>query len=399
MKKRVLSLLMVSIMVCSLFTGCGSKKDEAKQPAGDQQTIPDSKDDVPVAPDDTTNPDDSQTEKPPVVENHDNDIRSELTNLWIPDTYEDARPIAIMTPNDKAAILSHYALSKAGIIYQCTVEGNITRLMCMYDDYEALGDRVGNVRSARLYYIYWALEWDSLFIHFGGPYYIDDICKSGLVADIDLKNMTKGTEESAGTLSEEGYRSYYFRAADRKSPQNAYTSSGAIANSITSKGYSKTHTSMYKGAHYQFADEENPVDLSKASDSQECLTVDFSGTYTVDDTYFMYDADSQTYLRFQYDEPHIDQLNGEQLAFKNIIVQFCNWRSMDAKGYLEFYFKESDTGYYITDGYAIPITWEKDDDYALTKYYDMDGNELTINTGKTMICIVKNTDKDKVEIN
>ena len=62
-------------------------------------------------------------------------------------------------------------------------------------------------------------------------------------------------------------------------------------------------------------------------------------------------------------------------------------------------FKEGMNGYYITNGYAIPITWEKEDDYALTKYYDPNGNEIVLNTGKTMICIVEDTAEDSLTIN
>ena len=83
---------------------------------------------------------------------------------------------------------------------------------------------------------------------------------------------------------------------------------------------------------------------------------------------------------------------------KNIIVQFCPWRALDAKGYLEFYFKQGMSGYYITEGYAIPITWEKEDDFDITRYYDAAGNEITLNTGKTMVCIVEDSDMNGVVI-
>ena len=45
-------------------------------------------------------------------------------------------------------------------------------------------------------------------------------------------------------------------------------------------------------------------------------------------------------------------------------------------------------GYYLTNGKAIPITWVKVGDTNATRYYDMDGNEISINTGKTYISLV-----------
>ena len=44
-------------------------------------------------------------------------------------------------------------------------------------------------------------------------------------------------------------------------------------------------------------------------------------------------------------------------------------------------------GYYITNGYAIPITWSKDSRSGKTHYY-YGGNELVVNDGNTMIQVV-----------
>ena len=391
MKKKLITLILSFSLLTMSLAGCGTK-EKTPLPSEDEQTTDSTDTEDPTVDTDTDNATDT-----PEVENHDNEIRSELTNEWIPDSCEDQRPIAVMIPNDKGA-LNQYSIREAGVVYQCMVEGKITRLMALFDDYESLGNRIGNVRSARTYYVYWAMEWDSLFIHFGNPWYADDILASGKVADINLLNLNQGTEDSYGETTTAGLKGEFYRSSDRKAPQNAYISPVSIKNAIALKGYSSTHTSSYLGAHYQFADETNPVDLSTASDAKECLTLDLTTAYPIDKTYFLYDSASNSYLRYQYGDAHVDEVTGEQLSFTNIIVQFCNWRVLDDKGYLEFYFKEGSTGYYITDGYAVPITWEKNDDYSLTKYYDMDGNEITLNTGKTMVCIIEDTYESDVVI-
>ncbi len=48
----------------------------------------------------------------------------------------------------------------------------------------------------------------------------------------------------------------------------------------------------------------------------------------------------------------------------------------------------SSEGYYITNGHAIKITWKKEGETGITKYYDKDGNEIKINRGKTYIGII-----------
>ena len=46
---------------------------------------------------------------------------------------------------------------------------------------------------------------------------------------------------------------------------------------------------------------------------------------------------------------------------------------------------------------AILIRWEKDGAYGVTKYYDMDGQEIKLNPGKTWVCILPNDRMDKAE--
>ena len=45
------------------------------------------------------------------------------------------------------------------------------------------------------------------------------------------------------------------------------------------------------------------------------------------------------------------------------------------------------TGYYITNGYAVPITWTKTSRSAQTIYKYIDGTEITVNDGNTFIQI------------
>ena len=37
----------------------------------------------------------------------------------------------------------------------------------------------------------------------------------------------------------------------------------------------------------------------------------------------------------------------------------------------------------------IHVTWRKTDDYETTRFYNDDGEEIVLNTGKTMVCIAR----------
>ena len=405
MKKRLLSLLLVMVTVVVMLASCGTKNETAEEPTVEQteegeDTV--QTDEPEVTTPDVTDPNQEEDteDDTEVEETREGYIRSELTNEWIDEKYANIRPLAMMIPNDKAA-LPHYNISQAGVLYQINVEGRITRLMAIFDTWQDLGDRIGNIRSARSYYVYWALEWDPIFVHFGNPFYADAILDSGLVADVDMLNLTKGTLESAGALTESGKNAHYYRATDRKAPQNAYASSTSLINAVNYKKYSMEHTSQYQGTHYAFSNSVHTY--ADREDAFECLSIDFKECYPIDDTYFLYDAESETYLRYEYGEPHVDAATGEQLSFTNVLIQFTRHQVLDAKGYLDFWFKENMSedgeyygGYYISEGIAIPIYWEKNEDYVQTKYYDMDGNEVIFNTGKTMVCIVELDDKEKL---
>ena len=88
----------------------------------------------------------------------------------------------------------------------------------------------------------------------------------------------------------------------------------------------------------------------------------------------------------------MDAATGEQLTFKNILVQNAKHEEL-GKGYLAFQVHDTTKdGWYFTNGKGIHVTWKKTSDWRATRYYDDNGNEITLNTGKTMILIVEDAD-------
>ena len=65
--------------------------------------------------------------------------------------------------------------------------------------------------------------------------------------------------------------------------------------------------------------------------------------------------------------------------------------------YLDIDVHTGQYGYYITNGKAVPLTWKKDGEFGVTHYYDFDNNEITLNQGKTWVCIVSTRDFDKAK--
>ena len=53
-------------------------------------------------------------------------------------------------------------------------------------------------------------------------------------------------------------------------------------------------------------------------------------------------------------------------------------------------------GYYITNGKAKKIIARKESRYDITKYYDLEGNEIKLNDGNTYVMVMP--EKEKVTI-
>ena len=76
------------------------------------------------------------------------------------------------------------------------------------------------------------------------------------------------------------------------------------------------------------------------------------------------------------------------LTFDNVILMSCPFQQFDDGGYMMYNCLTSNQkGYYVTKGKAVPITWSKNSATDRTRYFDEDGKEITINTGKTYIAL------------
>lgn len=82
--------------------------------------------------------------------------------------------------------------------------------------------------------------------------------------------------------------------------------------------------------------------------------------YEYNNAYFVYNAETGKYTRYQYGDVQIDYLTGNALTYDNIIFQYCPWEKFDENGYLNIDVLSGGNGKYITNGKAIDVTWRKD---------------------------------------
>lgn len=369
MKNLRYAVIVAALAAMVAMAGCKSAEETNIEP----ETVPAPETVAETASAEETEPEETEPEEtepeetePETVEIPEGMAISYLTGELVPEEVANRRPISVMLSNIQQAV-PQTGISKAAVIYEAPVEGMITRLMGVYEDYDDL-DKIGSVRSARTYFVFWSQQWDSIYAHYGQCDYANIY-----LDQIDNLNGVKGSGNGV-----------YYRTTDRKAPHNAYASAEGLEYGIDRMGYRTEHEDDFEGV-FQFASQKGDVTLSDGMDA----TYVYPG-YNTNKAYFEYDEETGTYLRYQFGGPQIDDMTGEQLAYDNIIIQYCNWEYYyETTPYLFIHiWDEEGSGYYITQGKAIPITWVGGVEYAPTSYYDADGNELVLNPGKTWICTV-----------
>lgn len=327
MKKLCILILLIFICI-----GCGKKEEES-----------------------------IKEETPPVIE--------EPKEISIIDVNSNTRPYAIVINNSTVAVKVQTGLQQAYIVYEFPVEGGLTRLMALYKDVPDF--TIGTIRSSRHNFLDYAMEHDAIFIHYGWSHYAEDDERE---LRYDYINGTLG----GGPFWREN-------PASLATEHTAYTSIGKIKEYVKNKEIRST-TDQGLVLNYDI----NGVDLSKKDGNILANNIAIPSNGSINTTY-EYDKENKKYKRFVNGNANIDYYTKEQFTAKNIIVQKINTKMASDNYYWDLETVGSGTGYYITEGYAVPITWSKENREAKTKYRYVDGTEIQLNDGNTYIQLQSNS--------
>lgn len=400
MVKRIKPLLFSAVLLCFpfSFSGCGkSAADELslgeanEKPADSNETTNKeySKDDI----DGNTQNYDEKTDNSymaenggfdtPVIEKRiekDGKIQSYLTGQWLEKEKANKRPIAVMIPNNTPA-LPQYGLSKAAIIYEAPVEGRITRLMAVFEDYDEL-EYIGPVRSSRDYFVYVAMGYQAIYCNWGlARPYVEELLRSDAVQNIScaVEGIHNPSDEAFGRIRRPGYATeftgYLFmdgleKAIKRHKYETEYDSRYVPPFIFVDEGYRANYEAMEDAAYlYPGGREEN------------------SGGYGFYNPYFEYDEKDKLYYRYQNGKKQMDEYDNSQLAVSNVVFQYCHGEVRDKKDYLAFGVHGEGDALVFTNGKVIEATWQRyGGDATPAKFYDKNGREIIFNQGKTWIC-------------
>ena len=273
------------------------------------------------------------------------------------------RPIAVMIDNHKGA-LPQGGLNNAYMVYEIIVEGGESRLMALFKGKDL--EKIGPVRSARHYFLDYALENDAIYVHFGwSPQAESDI------SDLGVNNIN-GIFESETS---------FWRTRDKSAPHNVATSTEKILEIAETKGYRQTST---KESVLNYVTEEVNLENGIIANTVE---IPYSES---NEARYEYNPETQRYQRFSKGIEETDWTTGENVTTKNIIITFARNTTLndgENKGRQTLHNVGELEGYYITNGKAIQITCEKSTRSAQTVYKDLEGNEIEVNDGNTYVQI------------
>ena len=185
----------------------------------------------------------------------------------------------------------------------------------------------------------------------------------------------------------QGFYEEYATGADYKGTgEYAGNSYDGLVTRVKSEGWDFEYNKYDLGPHFTFSDEEITLDDEKKAIKAEFVKL----PYDHNQSRLTYDSKKGVYVYSDYGQKYEDALysDGRGLEFKNVIIQGCSFFEY-GDGYMCYNaIGSSQKGYYLTNGMAIPIKWEKANYDQLTKFYKLDTDEeITLNTGKTYITI------------
>lgn len=369
--KRSLVFLLLFTMLVSVFYSCDGNASVGTDTETETEAVSDTELET-----------EAETEPVVVLPEYINP----LTGLAASDDFSASRPVAIMINNLRGA-LPQEGIAKCDIMYECLVEGGITRLMVVKSDYESLGV-IGSIRSSRHYYLDLVKNHDAIYVHAGGSDKAYVEIKQRGINNLDGVNMY--------------VPDMFYRDKDRLQTMSyehtLMTTGEKIANGIAYKKYRTELSEAFVGkTAFNFVEygTERVID----GESANCIWLPYSNYQQIR---FDYDEATKTYYRYQFkDSPHIDGTTGEQMNFTNLLILLCPTVSMgDSAGHLDITTEsENGVGYYVYGGKCEPISWSKPTQDSPITYYGADGEELVLNRGKTFISIFPDYNKQNIDFN
>ncbi len=278
-------------------------------------------------------------------------------------------------------------IDKAFLVIEAPVEAAIPRLEAFFSS-DTVVLKIGPVRSARPYFIDWANEFDALYTHVGGSNAALEVISS--TGTFDINEFWNGD--------------YFWRASDRYAPHNTYTSTELLGKYVEAAIDRDRAPEVLYGvwnfkdiqAEPSIGSPQESSDTNKYSLSDPAVAGESKGQSSFVTVYFnsdlytanwTYDSESGQYIRSQGGRPYLTA-DGTQVTATNVAVIVTDIEILDYVGRREIRTVGEGKAWLAQDGITIEATWKKPSTSERLRFFDMTGNEITMNAGNTWIEVV-----------
>ena len=329
---RAAGAVLVALLVSATLAACsgGGNEKAAAEPKRTTTTT-------------TTVPPSTTTTKPPLP-------RAPLTGLEDPSGQSVMRPAVSVKVENTPGSRPQGGLDQADVVYEEVVEGNITRLVAMFNS--QVPDVIGPVRSVRAIDpdIVWPLG--GIFAFSGG-------------APINVE----AAQAAPVTLITENNQDVLIRNAPGQPPRDAPHNLYALGPQLFGAGGQPVPSPTLFEYYVPSAGVANAPGVIS-------MRVGFAAGY---DPTWVWDAGSWSWKRFMDGAPHT-AVSGGQIAPQNVVVQFTEYPG-EGDGITV---GEGDV-WVFTDGQVRAGRWMRPDRAQPARYVDGSGTPILLRPGTTWV--------------
>lgn len=355
--KKILAILLCLSLLLS-FTACGQKAQSAAASEPAEEV------DAPAA--------ENENEPDPTPTPY---SKNPLTGL---DTDQPGyRPVAIMLQNSGAA-LPQWGISDADLLIEGLVQARTSALMAVYANVESV-EKVGPVAPLNDLMLQLVLPINAIPVHNGISVYASNLLNLLSYQDLD------GTY--IGTISFDYDRSR--KAAGYNDEFCWYTNTGLISNGLDTYGTPDRGelTPMFK-----FEDGAHP---KKPENTAHSITICYGDNST---TTFEFDPDSREYTMYRNEEDEWLDGNSDDTVTMDNLLLLCADTGVKDDEFTRDYDLSSGVGVLFCWGGWQEILWQKGGATGGLLLYDTEGNELSVNPGRTYIGIYGGFDGQELTV-
>lgn len=296
--------------------------------------------------------------------------------------WQERRPMAVMI-NNHAEARPQKGLSQADLIYEAVAEGGISRFLAIF--HSKIPQTVGPVRSARVYYIDWAKEYDAWYAHWGHAQGNNEANAFARMQSIFVSSIESGKACE-----------YDESLVDRAIEHTLYCEPETLYE-VAYELYSDQPKAFRSITPWEFKDERI---VPGSTDVASNISFNFWDLpeYSVE---WKYNTQTNLYERYQDNQQQIDALNNQPLTGANIIVAFMQERQLnDEKQHLIYEDIGTGDALVFLDGRVEEAEWKRLA-YADRTIFTSKatGEEIKFNRGQVWVEVVPDRNEDAVVYN